>query len=112
MTTKSSRLTARRYPRCITWQASREGKSVPQVHYLACSRLTGKYWFPTYTHADDDATFLRGNDDIKMRYMVRYKNYKQYGAKSKIIYEGQEISKDQPQSGTQQPNKTPPPPKQ
>jgi hypothetical protein len=47
-----------------------------------------------------------------MRYIVRYKNYKQYGAKSRIIYQGQEISKDQPESGTQQPNKTPPPPKQ
>ena len=36
--------------------------------------------------------------------MVKYTNYKRFGAKSKITYEGQEISKDQPQSGTQQPD--------
>jgi hypothetical protein len=28
-----------------------------------------------------------------MRYIVKYKNYKRYGAKSKITYDGQEVSK-------------------
>ena len=101
------------------------GETVPQVHnfkhpekenlspkYITWrEQIDGRYWFPTYTYAEDTLHFS-GNDDVKMRYIVRYKNYKQYGAKSKIIYQGQEIPKDQPQSGTQQPNKTPPPPKQ
>jgi hypothetical protein len=101
------------------------GETVPQVHNFKHpekenlspkyttwrQQIDGKYWFPTYTYAEDTLHFA-GNDDVKMRYVVRYKNYKQYGAKSKIIYQGQEIPKDQPQSGTQQPNKTPPPPKQ
>ena len=101
------------------------GETVPQVHNFKHpekenlspkyttwrQQIDGKYWFPTYTYAEDTLHFA-GNDDVKMRYIVRYKNYKQYGAKSKIIYQGQEIPKDQPQSGTQQPNKTPPPPKQ
>jgi hypothetical protein len=101
------------------------GETVPQVHNFKHpekenlspkyttwrEQIDGKYWFPTYTYAEDTLHFS-GNDDVKMRYIVRYKNYKQYGAKSKIIYQGQEIPKDQPQSGTQQPNKTPPPPKQ
>jgi hypothetical protein len=101
------------------------GETVPQVHNFKHpekenlspkyttwrEQIDGKYWFPTYTYAEDTLHFS-GNDDIKMRYIVRYKNYKQYGAKSRIIYQGQEISKDQPESGTQQPNKTPPPPKQ
>ena len=101
------------------------GETVPQVHNFKHpekenlspkyttwrEQIDGRYWFPTYTYAEDTLHFS-GNDDVKMRYIVRYKNYKQYGAKSKIIYQGQEISKDQPQSGTQQPSKTPPPPKQ
>jgi hypothetical protein len=100
------------------------GETVPQVHNFKHpekenlspkyttwrEQIDGQYWFPTYTFAEDTLHF--SGDDIKMRYIVRYKNYKQYGAKSKIIYQGQEIPKDQPQSGTQQPNKTPPPPKQ
>ncbi len=101
------------------------GETVPQVHNFKHpekenlspkyttwrQQIDGKYWFPTYTYAEDTLHFS-GNDDVKMRYVVRYKNYKQYGAKSKILYQGQEIPKDQPQSGTQQPSKTPPPPKQ
>jgi hypothetical protein len=101
------------------------GETVPQVHNFKHpekenlspkyttwrEQIDGRYWFPTYTYAEDTLHFS-GNDDVKMRYIVRYKNYKQYGAKSKIIYQGQEISKDPPQSGTQQPSKTPPPPKQ
>lgn len=100
------------------------GETVPQVHNFKHpdkenlspkyttwrEQIDGKYWFPTYTYAEDTLHFSA--DDVKMRYIVRYKNYKQYGAKSKIIYEGQEIPKDQPQSGTQQSSKTPPPPKQ
>ncbi len=99
------------------------GETVPQVHNLKHpekenlspkyttwrEQIDGKYWFPTYTYAEDTLHF--SGDDVKMRYIVRYKNYKQYGAKSKIIYQGQEISKEQPQSGTQQPSKTPTPPK-
>lgn len=100
------------------------GETVPQVHNAKHpekenlspkfttwrEQVDGKYWFPTYTYAEDTLHFA--DDDVKMRYIVRYKNYKRYGAKSKILYQGQEISKDQPQSGTPQPDKTPPPPKQ
>ncbi len=35
-----------------------------------------------------------------MRYIVKYTNYKRYGAKSRITYEGQEVSKgDEPSTG-------------
>jgi hypothetical protein len=37
-----------------------------------------------------------------MRYIVKYKNYKRYGAKSKITYDGQEVSKgEDTQQGTE-----------
>jgi hypothetical protein len=94
------------------------GETVPQVHnpkhpekenlspkYTTWrEQIDNTYWFPTYTYAEDTLHFS-GGDDVKMRYIVKYKNYKRYGAKSKITYEGQDISKGgdtQPPSGTAQ----------
>jgi hypothetical protein len=96
------------------------GETVPQVHnpkhpekenlspkYTTWrQQIDDKYWFPVYTYAEDTLHFS-GNDDVKMRYIVKYKNYKRYGSKSKITYDGQEVSKSDnttpPNSGTQQP---------
>ncbi len=95
------------------------GETVPQVHnpkhpekenlspkYTTWrEQIDGQYWFPTYTFAEDTLHFA-GNEDVKMRYIVKYKNYKRYGAKSKITYDGQELSKTDDsgkQNGSQQP---------
>jgi hypothetical protein len=67
-------------------------------------QIDGQYWFPVYTKVDDELHFSSG--DVHTIQVVKYANYKRFGAKSKIIYQGQEIPKDQPQPG-----KTPPPPK-
>jgi hypothetical protein len=76
-------------------------------------RVDNKYWFPVYTKVDDVLHFSSG--DIHIRQVVKYTDYKRFGAKSKIIYEGQEISKDQksgtPSSGSQTPPAQNPPPK-
>jgi hypothetical protein len=95
------------------------GETVPQVHnpkhpekenlspkYTTWrQQIDDKYWFPVYTYAEDTLHFS-GNDDVKMRYIVKYKNYKRYGSKSKITYDGQEVSKSDnttpPNGGTQQ----------
>jgi hypothetical protein len=95
------------------------GETVPQVHnpkhpekenlspkYTTWrEQIDGQYWFPTYTYAEDTLHFA-GDQDVKMRYVVKYKNYKRYGSKSKITYDGQEISKTGDtgsQNGSQQP---------
>lgn len=98
------------------------GETVPQVHNAKHpekenlspkfttwrERIDGKYWFPTYTRAQDTLHF--SGNDVDMRYIVKYTNYKRYGAKSRITYDGQEISKgDGSQPGTQQPASPPPP---
>src|SRR5271167_4075073 len=72
-------------------------------------QIDGKYWFPVYTKVDDELHFSTG--DVHVRQIVKYTNYKRFGANVKITYEGQEISKGQPQPGTQQPGgaqQTPP----
>ena len=74
-------------------------------------QIDGQYWFRVYTKVDDELHFTSG--DVHVKQVVKYTNYKRFGAKSKIIYEGQEVPKgDQTQPGTQQPSKTPAPPKQ
>ncbi len=68
-------------------------------------QVDGKYWFPVYTKVDDTLHFSTG--DIHIKQIVKYTDYKRFGAKSKITYEGQEISKEKP--GTTPPASSPPP---
>jgi hypothetical protein len=64
-------------------------------------QIDGQYWFPTYTYVNDTLHFKLG--DVQIRQIVKYTNYKRFGSKSKIIYEGQELP--------QGPNPPPPPKK-
>jgi len=76
------------------------GKNVPDIHKKDSENLTpkfvtyreqidGQYWFPTYTRADDDLHFRSG--DVRIREIVKYTNYKRFGVKTRIIYNGQPI---------------------
>jgi len=47
-------------------------------------QIDGKYWFPTYTHADDVLQFQAGPQGIRM--LVTYKNYKQFKSEVNIQY--------------------------
>jgi hypothetical protein len=48
-------------------------------------QIDGKYWFPTYTHADDTLRFKNG-DNVRIRMTVKYQDYKKYEGKSTIRY--------------------------
>ena len=54
-------------------------------------RIDGKYWFPVYTKADDTLHFSGGLGDVHIREIVKYQNYKRFGAKTRITYEGKEL---------------------
>ncbi len=72
-------------------------------------QIDGQYWFPVYTKVDDTLHF--SNQDVHIVQKVTYTNYKRFGANVKITYEGQEVTKGQPQPGAQQPGgaqQTPP----
>jgi hypothetical protein len=56
-------------------------------------QIDGKYWFPTYTKADDILHFHTG--DIHIREIVKYTDYQRFGSNVKITYEGKEVQKDQ-----------------
>jgi hypothetical protein len=67
-------------------------------------QIDGKYWFPTYTKADDTLHFSGG--DVQIREIVKYSDYKRFGSNVKITYEGQELPKAPGEKEkTQQPDK-------
>ena len=70
-------------------------------------QIDGKYWFPTYSRAEDTLKFTIG--DVKIREIVKYTNYKRFGSKSRITYEGQEVQKAEPKPGEQKPPEPPKP---
>ncbi|HLY15635.1 MAG TPA: hypothetical protein VKR61_00355 [Bryobacteraceae bacterium] len=47
-------------------------------------QIDGKYWFPTYTHADDTLHFK--DYDQRIRMIVTYKDYKKFQGKSTITF--------------------------
>jgi hypothetical protein len=73
-------------------------------------QIDGRYWFPTYTKADDTLHFSTG--DVRIVEKVKYENYKRFGSNVKITYEGQEVQKGQDQNGGQQPQQAPQQPQQ
>ena len=62
-------------------------------------QVDGQYWFPTYTRADDTLHFSTG--DVRIREIIRYENYKRFGSKVRITYEGQELPPAQQGKGGQ-----------
>ena len=43
-------------------------------------QIDGRYWFPTYTYADENLIF-KGGSTVHMRLAVRYTDYKKFGSK-------------------------------
>ena len=70
-------------------------------------QIDGKYWFPTYTRADDELHFSTG--DIHIREIVKYENYKRFGANVKVTYAGKDVEKSGQGEGTPGQNPAPPP---
>lgn len=80
-------------------------------------QIDGQYWFPVYTKADDELHFKM--DDVHIREIVKYEDYKRFGTNVKILYEGKELpnapkdqkAPDQQKPNDKQPDQTPPPQK-
>jgi hypothetical protein len=72
-----------------------EGQAVPQIRTLKSENLfphfttlrrqvDGGFWFPATTYADDTLYFRTGPQRIRL--VIRYSDYKKFGADSKIIF--------------------------
>ncbi len=71
-----------------------QGRNVPELkskhgenlfpHFTTWrQQIDGKYWFPTYTMADDTLYFDQG--PVHIREIVRYTDYKQFRSSSRIL---------------------------
>lgn len=66
------------------------GKGVPEgeqrfpVFETYREQVDGKYWFPTYTYADDSLVFKEGNV-VRVRMRVRFSDYKLPRAKVEVV---------------------------
>ncbi|MGO9339615.1 MAG: hypothetical protein ACLPY1_19115 [Terracidiphilus sp.] len=60
------------------------------------AQVDGHYWFPVYTKGEGVLHFTGGNgylgQDVHMRDVIKYSDYKRFGSTTKIIYEGQDIT--------------------
>ncbi len=65
-------------------------------------QVDGQYWFPAYTKADDTLHFRL--NDVHIRNIISYTDYKRFGSKVRVTYEGKELPKPNPQ---QSPDKQP-----
>jgi hypothetical protein len=82
-----------------------EDLSPPYTTYY--QEVDGGFWFPVYTKADGVLHFPAGQgylaNDVHLRYVVKYEDYKRFHAKSRIIYNGEDLPPAAP-------NATPPAP--
>ena len=59
-------------------------------------QVDGKYWFPTYTRAQDTLRFSGGSQ--RMRQVIKYENYKKFEADVKLTF-GDAVEGDGAKSG-------------
>jgi len=71
------------YPKFTTWR----------------QQIDGLYWFPVYTRADDELHFKM--EDVHIREVVKYQDYKRFGSNVKILYEGKELAPGEKKPGEQ-----------
>jgi hypothetical protein len=80
-----------------------EGKQRFPVFETYRQQIDGRYWFPTYTYADDDLVFPKGQT-VHLRMLVRYTDYKRFRSSVRITEEGE------PGEVMPEPQPTPAPP--
>jgi hypothetical protein len=65
-------------------------------------QVDGKYWFPVYTKGEGILHFAGGRgymaEDVHVRNIVKYTDYKQFGSTMKIIYDGKDVTPPQGQN--------------
>src|SRR6266542_393233 len=67
-------------------------------------QVDGLYWFPAYTKADDTLHFRKGAyQDVHIREIIKYTDYKRFGSKVTVTYEGKEIPKGEQKPDEQKP---------
>ncbi|MBV9928000.1 MAG: hypothetical protein JOZ96_23470 [Acidobacteria bacterium] len=73
------------------------GKGVPETDKAKFptfetyrEQIDGKYWFPTYTYADDELTFKTGQS-VHLRMRIRFTDFEPLRGRIRVIEEGDEL---------------------
>lgn len=69
-------------------------------------QIDGQYWFPVYTKADDELHFKM--EDVHIKEIVKYQDYKRFGTNVKILYEGKELPPGEKKPDQTKPDQTKP----
>ena len=75
------------YGKGVGLQKKSEDNQFPRFETYR-EQIDGKYWFPTYTRANDTLHFRDMNQRIRM--VVKYENYKRFGADTTVTF-GDEV---------------------
>lgn len=73
-------------------------------------QIDGHYWFPVYSKGEGILHFTGGNgamaQDVHIREVVKYSDYKRFGTSTVILYNGEDITKNgaPPDNQPNQPN--------
>jgi hypothetical protein len=73
-------------------------------------QVDGKYWFPVYSLSEDTLHFTKcnlGNCDVRIREIVKYENYKHFGANVRITYQGQQLPQNKDTTPKDNPDNPP-----
>lgn len=87
-----------------------KGKGVPEgkqrfpVFETYREQIDGKYWFPTYTYADQDLVF-EGGQVVHFRMKVRYTDFQRFRGSVKILEDNGEPVREVPNSNAPPPDK-------
>jgi hypothetical protein len=75
------------YGKAVPDIRSKKGENLFPRFETYREQIDGKYWFPTWTGADDTLNFSTGAQRIRM--IVKYENYKQFKSNTTITYGGE-----------------------
>jgi hypothetical protein len=77
------------------------GKGVPETEKSRYptfetyrEQIDGKYWFPTYTYADDTLNFKSGQS-VHLRMRIRFTDFERLRGKPRVVEQGDEVKKDE-----------------
>ncbi|HWW76464.1 MAG TPA: hypothetical protein VNZ44_13790 [Pyrinomonadaceae bacterium] len=93
-----------------------KGKGVPEFDQRFPTfesyreQIDGKYWFPTYTYADDELTFKSGQT-VHLRLRIRFTDFERLRGRASVIEQGDELKKQDDKPSTPAPTPTPQKPK-
>ncbi|HTQ53713.1 MAG TPA: hypothetical protein VMI94_04585 [Bryobacteraceae bacterium] len=89
------------FGKAVGFQKRGDDQQFPKFETLR-EQIDGKYWFPTYTYADDTLHFK--DHPQRLRMLVTYKDYKKFEGKSTITF-GDVVDDSQKGQSKPQPKK-------